>query len=111
MISGAMFFIFFSFFHITIWESFLANMESQLTPSMMYFATVSQQLLTAIKHVAGDNFVFSRRVHWRIMHSAQSNCWSMNFHLYFFLILTIRLTAQQFTPVIIFLESHTSPRV
>jgi len=86
-------------------------MESQLTPSMMYFATVSQQLLTAIKHVADDNFVFSRTVHWRIMHSAQSNCWSMNFHLYFFLILTLRLTAQQFTPVIIFLESHTSPRV
>ena len=35
-------------------------MKSQWSLSMSYFTTVSQQMLTAIKHVATDNFVLQQ---------------------------------------------------
>ena len=40
-------------------------------------------MLTAIKHVAADNFVFNRTAHWHIMHATQStlNCTSFNYAL------------------------------
>jgi len=48
MISGAM----------SVMGAFLANIESQQTQSVRYFTTLSQQILTAIKHVADDKFCF-----------------------------------------------------
>jgi len=36
-----------------------------------------QQMLPAIRHVAGDNFVFQQAVHQRIGHVAQFNCCSV----------------------------------
>ena len=35
-------------------------MKSQWSLSMSYFTTVSQQMLTAIKHVGTDNFVLQQ---------------------------------------------------
>ena len=39
-----------------LWESFSANTESLQTLSVRYLTTLSQQMLTAIKHVADDEF-------------------------------------------------------
>ena len=36
--------------------------------------------LTAIKHVADDNVVFSRTAHWHIMHANQSDCSTLAHH-------------------------------
>jgi len=49
MVSGAM----------SVMGLFSANIESQRTLSVRYFTTLSQQMLTAIKHVAGGNILFS----------------------------------------------------
>jgi len=65
-----------------LWESFLT--ESQRTLWTGYFTTVSQQMLTVIKHVAGDNVVFGRTAHWHIMHATQSNCRRANSQLHLF---------------------------
>jgi len=50
MISGAM----------SVMGVFLANNESQRTLSVRYFATLSQQMLAAIKHIADDKFRFQQ---------------------------------------------------
>jgi len=42
------------------YRSFSANIESQRTLSVSYFTTLSQQMLTAIKHVPGDKFCFQQ---------------------------------------------------
>jgi len=43
-----------------LWELFSANIESQGTLSLRYFTTLSQQMLTAIKHAADDQFCFQQ---------------------------------------------------
>jgi len=63
---------------------FSANGESQWTLTLSSLTTVSQQMLTAIKYVAGDNFVFSTIAHWHMMCATQSNCWSVNSQFYLF---------------------------
>jgi len=63
---------------------FSANTESQWTLSVRYFTILSEQMLTAIKHVADANFVFSRTAHWHIMHATQLNCWGANSQLRYF---------------------------
>jgi len=37
-------------------ESFSTNTETERTLSVKYLTTLSQQMLTAVKHVADDNF-------------------------------------------------------
>jgi len=52
-------------------------------------------MLTAIKHVADDNFVFSRTVHWHIMHAKQSKLQQSELSTSLLLIMAFNLTAQQ----------------
>ena len=60
--------------HVSYGSFLSANTESQRTLSVRYFTTLSQQMLTVIKHVTGDNFVSSRTAHWHIICATQSNC-------------------------------------
>jgi len=59
-----------------------------------------------ISGAIGGNCVFSRTLHWRIMRASQSNCWSANSHIYFFLYYPSLSQPSSF--VIIFRVSHTS---
>jgi len=52
MISGA----------VAVMGDFSANIKSQRTLSVRYFTTLSQQMLTAIKHVADDNCCFQQDI-------------------------------------------------
>jgi len=52
-------------------------------------------MLVAVKHVDVDNFVFSRTVHWHIMHATQSNCRGAKLSTSLLLIMAFSLTAQQ----------------
>ena len=70
--------------HVSYGSFLSANPESQRTLSVRYFTTLSQQMLTATKHVADDTFVFSRTAHWHIMHATHSNCRGVNSQLHFF---------------------------
>ena len=80
---------------VNLWESFSANTESQQTLSVTHLTTLSQQMLVAVKHVDVDNFVFSRTVHWHIMHATQSNCRGAKLSTSLLLIMAFSLTAQQ----------------
>jgi len=72
-----------------------ANTESQRTLSARYLTALSQQMLTAVKHVADDNVVFSRTAYWHIMHATQSNYRRENSQFHFFKKMAFDLTAQQ----------------
>ena len=88
---------------------FSAVIECQRTLSVRYFITLSQQMLTAVKLVADDNFVFSRTAYWHIMHATHSNCseWTLNFTP--FINIAFNLTAQQWSLLITrFRHSHIS---
>jgi len=80
-----------------------------------FFTTLFQQILTVIKHVADDNFVFSRTVHRHIMHATHSNCRRANSQFQFssvLLIITFSLKAQQWSPLNIrFRDSHISTSI
>ena len=70
--------------HVSYGSLFSANIDSQRTLSVRYFTTLSQQMLTAMKHVADDDVVSSRTEYWHIMHATQSNCSRANSQLHFF---------------------------
>jgi len=70
--------------HVSYGSFFSAKIESHRTLSVRYFTKLSQQMLIAIKHVADDNFIFSRTAYWHIMHAKQSNCRGANSQLHFF---------------------------
>ena len=58
------------------------ELKSQWSLSMSYFATVSQQMLTAIKHVTTGNFVLqqdSALVHHSMEHSPTAGGKTLNF--------------------------------
>jgi len=85
-----------------LWQSFSADGESHRTLSVRFFTTLFQQILTVIKHVADDNFVFSRTVHGHIMHAMHWNCRRANSQFQFssvLLIITFSLKAQQWSPL------------
>ena len=54
-----------------------SNTETQQTLSMT-FSTVTQQMLTAMKHSVENIFVFQQdsAVHWQIICAMQFNCWN-----------------------------------
>jgi len=86
-------------------KAFSANMENYWTLSIKYFATVSQQMLTATKHVAGDILSSVKTVHWRFTRAVQSNCGSTNSYLCFCQ-LWLPLNSPAVNPAVEFLESH-----
>ena len=89
-------------------ELFSTNTESQRTLSVRYFTSVSQQMLTAVKHVADDNFVFSRTAQWHIMQHSQT----AGERTSFLLIMAFNLTAKQWSLLIIrFTGSHISTSI
>ena len=92
-----------------LWQSFSANVESQRTLSVRYFTMLSQQMSTAIKHVADDKFCVQRDS--ILAHHACNTVKLQESELStsLLLIMTFRLTAQQWSPLIMwFRDSHIS---
>ena len=85
MISGAM---------SVVWGSFSPNIERQRTLSVRYFTTLSQPMLTAVKHVADDNCVFCRTAHWHVVHATPSNSRCANSQLHFFQYYGLQLNSE-----------------
>jgi len=66
---------------MSIMGVFLIKRGKSTSVSIRYFTTVSQQMLTAIKHVMNDILSFNRTVHWSVMHATQQllECKTLNF--------------------------------
>ena len=66
--------------HDSYLSFFLANIESQRTLSVRYFTTLSQQMLTAVRHVADANFCIQQDSAL----AKDLNCMRANSQLHFF---------------------------